>query len=244
MNTAPVIHEVDAGDFRVRGVLLQGSRRSLVWDALTHPDDMAPFARACADAPPIVVYSHADWDHIQGTSAFASPLIIAQRAAVKRFQTEAPAALSELRGADPGKWDAVRLLPPDITFERSLDLDLGGVTVSLRALPGHTPDAIVALVPELDLLLAGDTVELPCPCVPRGCDLDGWIDELERWRADTRVRTVIPSHGPCGGTEVIKRTLAYLDGLRRSRPLPLSPDAAPFYVSTHRDNLRNCNLSR
>ena len=244
MHTDPVIHEVDAGDFRVRSVLLQGSRHRLVWDTLTHPDDMAPFARACADAPPIVVYSHADWDHIQGTTAFASPLIIAQRAAVKRFQTEAPAALSELRDANPGKWDAVRLLAPDITFERSLDIDLGCVTVSLRALPGHTPDAIVAFVPEMNLLLAGDTVELPCPCVPRGCDLDGWIAELERLRADTRIRTVIPSHGPCGGTEVIERTAAYLDGLRRRRPLPLPPDAAPFYVSTHLDNLHNCNLSR
>ncbi len=243
MHTGPVIHEVDAGDFRVRSVLLQGSRRRLVWDTLTHPDDMVPFARACADAPPIVVYSHADWDHIQGTGAFGSPLIIAQRASVKRFQTEAPAALSELRDANPGKWDAVRLLTPDITFEHSLDLDLGGVSVSLRALPGHTPDAVVAFVPELNLLLAGDTVELPCPCVPRGCDLDGWIAELERWRADTRVRTVIPSHGPCGGTEVIERTAAYLDGLRRRRPRPLPPEAAPFYVSTHLDNLRNCNLS-
>ena len=239
-----IIHEVDAGEFRVRSALIRGARHHLVWDTLTHPDDMAAFAGICEGSPCLVVYSHADWDHIQGTSAFASPLIIAHRESVKRFQTDAPAALADMRAAHPGRWDAVRLMAPDITFDGSLDLDLGGVTVCLRPLPGHTPDSAVAFVPELNLLLAGDTVELPCPCVPRGCDLEAWMEELERWRSDPRVRTVIPSHGPCGDGEVIAQTIAYLDGLRRGSPPTPPADAPPFYAATHLENLRNCIPSR
>jgi glyoxylase-like metal-dependent hydrolase (beta-lactamase superfamily II) len=240
MHQNPVIHEIDAGEFRVRSVLVRGARHTLVWDTLTHPADMTEFAGICAGGPCLVAYSHADWDHILGTAAFASPLIVAHRASVKRFQTDVPATLVELRTTQPGRWDGVSLLAPDMTFEGRLDLDLGGVTVSLWPLPGHTPDSVVAFVPELNLLLAGDAVELPCPCVPEGCDLDGWIGQLELWRSDPRVRTVVPSHGPCGDAEVIARTIAYLDGLRRGTPPPLPADASPFYAATHRDNLRNC----
>jgi glyoxylase-like metal-dependent hydrolase (beta-lactamase superfamily II) len=244
MHQNPVIHEVDAGEFRVRSVLVRGARRTLVWDTLTHPADMAGFAAICDGSPCLVAYSHADWDHILGTAALPSPLIIAHRASVKRFQTEAPSTLAELRAAHPGRWDNVSLMIPDMTFDGRLELDLGGLTVSLRTLPGHTEDSVVAFVPEMNLLLAGDAVELPCPCVPEGCDLDGWIEGLERWRTDARVCTVVPSHGPCGDREVIARTMAYLDGLRRGTPEPLPDGASPFYVATHRDNLRNCNPVR
>lgn len=243
MPTAPLIHEADAGDFSVRSVLIKGSRLCLVWDTLTHPRDMQAFARACQGRPCLVAYSHADWDHIQGTTALPSPVIVAHDESVKRFEGEAQASLSELRARDPLAWADVRLMPPDVTFASRLDLHLGEVTVQLHALPGHTADSIVAFVPETGLLLAGDTVELPCPCVPAGCGLDGWIRQLDEWRAHPGVRTVIPSHGPCGGTEILEDTLAYLRGLRRGRPVPIPADASPFYAATHRDNLRNCNIT-
>ena len=243
MQNAPLIHEVDAGDFSVRSVLIQGSRLCLVWDTLTHPRDMQAFAEACQGRPCLVVYSHADWDHIQGTAALSSPVIVAHGESVKRFEGEVQATLSELRARDPQTWADVRLMPPNMTFATRLDLHLGGVTVELHALPGHTADSIVAFVPETGLLLAGDTVELPCPCVPAGCDLDAWMRELEGWRTHPGLRTVIPSHGPCGGAEIIADTLAYLRGLRLGRPVPIPAEAPPFYMATHRDNLRNCNMT-
>ncbi len=238
-----VIHEVDAGSFSVRSIMLQGSRSCLVWDTLTHPRDMAAFAEACRGSNCLAAYSHADWDHVQGTAGLASPLIVGHAESVKRFAGEAQSTLDELRTANPEAWADVLLIPPDITFDCRLDLHLGGLTVELHALTGHTPDSIVAFVPELRLLLAGDTVELPCPCVPPDCDLDGWISALEGWRSHPGVETVIPSHGPCGGREIISGTLAYLQALAGGRPQPIPGDASAFYVSTHRDNLRNCNIT-
>ena len=243
MRHDPLIHEVDAGDFSVRSVLIQGSRLCLVWDTLTHPRDMRIFDEACAGRPCLVVYSHADWDHIQGTAALATPLIVAQTRSVKRFESEAPSTLADLLARDPYAWEGVTLIPPDVTFDSRLDLHLGDITVELHALAGHTEDSIVAFAPAMGLLLAGDTVELPCPCVPTGCDLDGWIQGLEGWRTHPGLRTVIPSHGPCGGPELLEETASYLRALRRGRPAPIPADASPFYAATHLDNLRNCNIT-
>lgn len=243
MSHASTIHEIDAGDFCVRSVLIHGEKFSLVWDTLTRPADMAGLAAACADRQCLVVYSHADWDHVQGTAAFGDPVVIGHKECARRFQVEAPQTLAELQSGEPGKWDEVRLIPPDITFTRSLGLDLGGLAISLHDLPGHTPDSIVAFIPDMQLLLAGDAVELPCPCVPVGCDLDAWIRGLERWRDHAGVRTILPSHGPTGGKEILERAVAYLDGLRQGIPLPMPDDASPFYAQTHAANLKNCNLS-
>lgn len=242
MSHASTIHEIDTGDFSVRSVLVQGKKFCLVFDTLTHPRDMAGFADACGNQPCFVVYSHADWDHIQGTAALGNALVIGHRECAPRFLGEARQTLAEFQAREPDKWAAVRLIPPDITFDRHLDLDLGGLAVSLHALPGHTPDSIVAFIPGMELLLAGDTVELPCPCVPAGCDLDNWIRGLVRWHEHDGVHTIIPSHGPSGGKEILDSAIDYLTRLRQGNPQPLPEDASPMYVKTHEDNLKNCNL--
>ncbi len=240
MSYASTIHEVETEDFSVRALLIRGRRFSLVWDTLTHPRDMAVFAGSCADQPCFVVYSHADWDHVHGTAALGTPLVIAHRACLERFQGEAQSTLAAMQSREPEKWSGITLVPPVITFDRHLDLDLGDISVSLHALPGHSPDSIVAFIPNLKLLLVGDAVELPCPTIPAGCNLDAWIRSLQRWREHKGVRTVIPSHGPTGGKEILDATLEYLQGVRDGTPPKLSADATTFYQSVHRDNLRNC----
>ncbi len=237
------IHEVDTGEFSVRGILIKGRRFSLVWDTLTHPRDMTNFAQACGQQQCFVVYSHADWDHIQGTTALDSRLVIGHRECLRRFETEVPQTLARLQAREPGKWDDVCLVPPDLTFDRHLDLNLGDVHVGLHPLPGHSPDSIVAFIPAMKLLLAGDAVELPCPSVPPGCDLQAWIRRLEGWRDHPGVRRVLPSHGPSGNTDLLDATIAYLQGLRQGKPRPMPHDMTPFYARMHHDNLRNLGLA-
>jgi glyoxylase-like metal-dependent hydrolase (beta-lactamase superfamily II) len=243
MNQISAIHEVHTPEFSVRGVLITGRRFSLVWDTLTHPRDMADFAKACGQRPCFVVYSHADWDHIQGTAGLGSRLVIGHRECLRRFETEAPRILACMQSSEPGKWDDVTLVPPDITFDRHLDLELGDMRVGLHPLPGHTPDSIVAFIPSMKLLLAGDAAELPCPSVPPGCDLKAWIRGLEGWRDHPGVRTVLPAHGPSGNTDILGTTIAYLRGLHQGTPLPMPLDMPPFYVRTHQENLRNVGLT-
>ena len=242
-NRRILLTEVDFPDYLVRGAVIFGTKAVVIWDTLTHPDDMQPLLPLLDDRRCIVVYSHADWDHVWGTAALSPPglSVVGHRLCRRRFADDVPATLAQRRRDEPGTWDGVGLVPPNRVFDEEMDLDLGEVTLELRALPGHTPDSIVGLIPEHRLLMMGDTVETPLPCVPPDCRLDRWQDELERWLADPRVATVIPAHGPWGGKEIIRRTLGYLEALRTGRPGPDLGALNPFYRRTHADNLKHCS---
>ena len=230
--------ETEVEAFDVRAAVLVGAERAVVWDTLAHPSQMAPVGSLVGDLPVTVVYSHADWDHAWGTCGIADvESVVAQRSAATRFGTDVPAELEARLRADPEAWRTVHLLPPTTTFADELTLDLGGVTLRLHTLPGHTPDCIVGFVPEWGVLLAGDTVETPLPVVNDGGTVGAWVEGLERWRDDEAVTSVIPAHGRTGGRELIEETVAYLRSLLDGTVM--DPGAVPaFYRKTHEDNVR------
>lgn len=234
--------EIRFPDYIVRGGLLLSEKTAVIWDGLSHPGDMLALLPLIAGRQVTVIYSHADWDHIWGTAALAGAglTVIGHRLCRQRFDEDVPLTLRERRLAEPGLWEAVHLVPPDIVFDREYSLDLGGFSLELRALPGHTPDSVVGLVPEYGLLFMGDTVETPLPCLAPDCPLQEWLAGLEFWLHDPRVRIVIPAHGPWGGKEIISRNIAYLRDLADGRPRLDTDDLSPFYRQTHLDNLRNC----
>ena len=252
----PGLHllETEVEAFDVRAVVLVGTERAVVWDTLAHPEQMAPVPAVVGRLPVTVVYSHADWDHVWGTCALelggsaAVPAgvqeVVACAATAARFEGEVQADLGRRRSdAPPGALDDVRLVPPSRSFAGSLAVGLGGATLHLHPLPGHTPDCLVGLVPEWGVLLAGDTVETPLPVVNDGAAVPAWIAGLERWAADARVTSVVPSHGRLGGRALIEETAAYLRSLLEGRTpaeaaAPGSaPPLTPFDASTHARNL-------
>jgi len=236
-----MLQEIQLEEFDVRSALVVGDHRALIWDTLSHPRDMAPYLPLLEEKEPVVVYSHADWDHVWGTVGLGldpPPLVIGHQVCSRRFADDVPPTLARKQHDEPGVWDEVRLMPPTMSFSHELTLDLGGVEVLLRSLPGHTPDCLVAFEPDAGILLMGDTVETPFPVVPPDSPLPEWISELERWRHDERVRTVIPAHGPIGSREIIDRTIEYLSCLLAGHA-PLVPDElTDFYRETHQANLR------
>lgn len=241
LNEQILFTEVQHPDYLVRGAALLGGAATAIWDTLTHPDDMQALLPLVGNRLPIVVYSHADWDHIWGTAAFpaAPQVVVGHRLCRRRFDDDVPATLQRRKREEAGRWDAVRLVPPNRIFDDTLVLDLGGLTLELHSLPGHTPDSIVGLVVEHGLLLMGDAVETPLPCVPAGCPLNSWLAALGGWLADSRVETVVPAHGPWGGKEIIEQTMTYLQGLQAGRRIPGIAALSPFYRRTHRENLGN-----
>jgi hypothetical protein len=74
--------------------------------------------------------------------------------------------------------------------------------------------------------------------VPPASPLIAWISELNRWAADGRVRTVVPAHGPMGGRDLLRQTVAYLEGLRSGTPIEPQGPLSAFYRETHQQNLR------
>ncbi|HSW27861.1 MAG TPA: MBL fold metallo-hydrolase [Longimicrobiales bacterium] len=253
----PGLHllEAEVEDFDVRAAVLVGTERAVVWDTLAHPAQMEGVRRIVAAAggvagrsaavgrsaeaslPLTVVYSHADWDHAWGTCALGDVEdVVAHAWSERRFRSDVPEELRRRQAEEPGLWDAVRLVPPTVLFERTHTLDLGGATLELHALPGHTPDCSVCFVPEWGVLLAGDTVETPLPVVNEARAVAEWAQALERWRDDARVATVVPAHGPVGGRELVEHTLRYLRGLAAGGDLADLSALSPFYRETHRRN--------
>lgn len=232
------IVERDLGDFRVRGAVLTHGDRAVVFDTLAHPADMAPVARLLEGRVVEVVYSHADWDHCWGTAGLGPvSAVVAQREAARRFREDLPRELADRR-RDDRDYEDVLLVPPDVTFQRRIDLFLDGVLVELHALPGHTADSIVAFVPEWGVLLAGDAVETPLPVVNQRGLVEGWAQHLEIWAADPRVTLVVPSHGRIGGRELLEETRCYLSGLVAGCPeVRGRAEGEPFYRDAHARNL-------
>ena len=232
--------EVALGEYDVRGVLLVGDARAVVWDTLSHPRDMAGWRPLIGGRDLVVVYSHADWDHVWGTAGLPlerATVVMGHRACQARFTADVPRTLRERWQAEPGPWDEVVLIAPDTVFDLETTVDLGSMTLELRHLPGHTPDTIVGFVPQRGLLLMGDTAETPFPVVPSDSPLTAWIGGLERWRRDPRVRTVVPAHGPIGGVEILQRNISYLRALLDGRLLPVTEPLTEFYRKTHEANM-------
>jgi len=221
----------------VRGAVLVGMRRSAVWDTLCRPADMQPVIPLVAGHPLAIVYSHSDWDHCWGTAGLPPGDIIAHAAARGRFAGDTRETLARMRAENPSTWEGVTLQPPGITFTGMLSLDLGGLTLELHSLPGHTPDSLVAFIPETGLLLGGDVLEDPFPFLTSPDFLTGWINGLERWAADPRVKAIAPAHGRFSDTSLIRLNLAYLRALERGED-SMPPTADPAYRAVHIENVR------
>jgi glyoxylase-like metal-dependent hydrolase (beta-lactamase superfamily II) len=233
--------EVALGEYDVRGVLLVGDTRAVVWDTLSHPRDMACWLSLIGGRDLVVVYSHADWDHVWGTAGLPldrAAIVMGHRACQARFTVDVPRTLRERQLAEPGAWDEVMLIAPDTVFDVETTVDLRSMTLELHHLPGHTPDTIVGFVPEQGLLLMGDTAETPFPVVPTDSPLSVWVEGLEHWERDPRVRTVVPAHGPVGGVDILQRNIHYLRALLEGRPPLVTEPLTDFYRTTHEANLR------
>lgn len=230
-------------EYAVRGALILGDNQAVVWDTLSRPRDMTAFLPFLADRELVIVYSHADWDHVWGTAGlpYHGVRIVAHDRTRARFGTDVPVVLAEKQAAEPRRWDSVVLVAPTESFDRERSIALGGLTLHLHHLPGHTPDCIVGFIPERGVLLAGDTVETPCPVVPADSPLSEWIAELRRWADNSHVRTVVPAHGPVGGREVLRNTIAYLESIANGTPIEPQGPLTDFYRETHRQNLRWSN---
>ncbi|MGH7597769.1 MAG: MBL fold metallo-hydrolase [bacterium] len=239
-----LLTEVSLDDFDVRGAVIIGDNYTVVWDSLSHPRDMQPVLPLLEQKYWVLVYTHADWDHIWGTAALPDhgKTIIAHWLSIARFEEEAPGELREKQIVQPGAWDDVVLAPPTLTIEDEFELTLGNISVHLHYLPGHTLDCIVGFIPEWGILLAGDTVETPLPVINADSPIEKWIAGLQKWENDTRVQHVIPAHGRIGGRELLRQNIDYLQNLRAGIPPDVPDDLDDFYRETHEKNMRYANF--
>ena len=234
------IVDVTLPEYSVRGAVIIGENVAIVWDTLSHPNDMAGIESIIGDKPYHVVYSHADWDHIWGTAGLAGERlsIIGQTHCLERFSLGVPETLKKMQQEQPNQWDAVKLIAPTQTFEEQLKIDLGGVTLELYHLPGHTPDCIVGWLPEWGIMLGGDVMETPLPVIEEDSSVIAWLETLQQWADNETLIRTIPAHGTIEGRVCLDRSIDYLQKLVGDSDMPLSDDWDDFYRDTHIKNLK------
>jgi glyoxylase-like metal-dependent hydrolase (beta-lactamase superfamily II) len=254
-----LLTEVSLDDFDVRGAVIIGDNYTVVWDSLSHPRDLQPVLPLLEQKDWVLVYTHADWDHIWGTAGLPfkslslsgpsfqgladhdKPIIAHINSSVR--YAEAHVELRDKQKAQPGVWDEVILVPSTLPIlEDEMELTLGNISVHLHHLPGHTLDCIVGFISEWGILLAGDTVETPLPVINADSPIEKWIAGLQKWERDARVQHVIPAHGKIGGRELLRQNIDYLQNLLTGIPPAIPDDLDDFYRETHEKNLWYVNF--
>jgi glyoxylase-like metal-dependent hydrolase (beta-lactamase superfamily II) len=234
------IVDITLPEYSVRGVVIVGDKQVVVWDTLSHPNDMAGIESIIGDKPYHVVYSHADWDHIWGTAGLTGqPLsIIGQTHCLERFNLDVPKTLTKMQQDQPNQWDDVELIPPTQTFDKQMTLDLGGITLELHHLPGHTQECIVGWLPELGILLGGDVIETPLPVIEDDSPVEDWLNSLKQWADNDKLMRTIPAHGTIEGRVCLDNTINYLQKLLGDSDFPIPDNLDDFYRDTHTKNLK------
>lgn len=236
--------ETDLGDFKVRCGIIHGTNWNVVWDTLADPQELQNIPEMISGKNTVIIYSHADWDHVFGTAAFEGSykLIIAHHTCRDRFLTELPDKLEHLGSKDPEKRSRIKLLPPDLTFSEKLILDLGDRNLELVHLPGHTKDSIVGYIPQEGILLAGDAVENPFPTITDCNLIDNWIENLEKMQLLDGLKMVIPAHGEPAGVDLLQKNITYLKNVKQGRSIEDTSALNEFYNSVHKTNMKLCGF--
>jgi len=199
-------------------------RYVVVCDTMLCPEDAAAMMRmvqgALTSRELLVVNSHADWDHVWGNRYFTgehTAPIIAHEHSLARWQSEeSRKGLEDYQQRYP-VFRSVALVPPTITFQHSLTIHGGDLSIELIPAPGHHLDHVAAWIPQLRLLLAFDAAEMPFPIIEDAAAVPLMFSTLESFVAMQPER-VLCSHGKTTSPELVKENLAYLrEAERRCR---------------------------
>ncbi len=117
--------------------------------------------------------------------------------------------------------DGVTLGSPDVVYDGTCELDLGGRVVRLRPTGrGHTKGDQVVTVPDAGVMFTGDLVETRQFSIfpwfpPYDTDVSGvgWIAVMRRLIGEN-LRVVVPGHGDIGGPQLLADVRDYLEELR------------------------------
>ncbi|MFD5566109.1 MBL fold metallo-hydrolase [Kitasatospora griseola] len=222
----PTLREIAAGVYAFEqlpggwclnnaGLIVDDGRSVLIDTAATEARARqlrAEVERIAPDGPDLVVNTHFHGDHVFGNAVFPSRATVIAHEGTRADIAEAGLGL---RGIWPDvDWGDTGLRLPDLTFRDRLVLRTGRLTVELLQVgPAHTPDDVVAWVPERGVLFTGDVAwSGVTPYVLMG-SIEGSLRALDRLLA-LEPQIVVPGHGPVGGPEVLHATAAYLRWLR------------------------------
>lgn len=163
-----------------------------------------------------VINTHVHPDHTLGNAAFreTGARFVGHANLPQAFANNTAFFLDNFRAELDGATSAAVLVSPDLLVEDTLDLDLGGRTLQLTALPtAHTAQDVTVYDPKTRTLWLGLLFVERIPALDGS--LHGWIGVLKELR-NTEAAVVIPGNGPLPAPwpAALTAQLGYLEQLR------------------------------
>jgi len=184
--------------------------------------------------------------------------IIAHSDAAEEIENRGPQGLERLKAILKERVEGSEVIPIDQTFEESMTLDLGGISVDLLHLgPAHSAGDITVHVPSENVVIAGDIAfhQRMLPVFPETNTaewLETWINAFTPLAQDA---IIVPGHGdPTNFEQVDTYTRGYLEYLREKVAALLEEggtladayniDQAPYMFLETADELAGKNAGR
>src|SRR5689334_1240429 len=163
-----------------------------------------------------VINTHYHLDHTGGNAVFAEAgaTILAHRNARTWLHTEN----LKFFGANPKPEDKARveaLALPDVVYSDAVDLYLGSRLIQVRYMLGHTGGDSVVIVPDANVIMAGDLVwqhHLPNLI---DASTQPWIQSLDKLIAEHPSATFVSGHGDLATAGDVRDFHDYLITLRK-----------------------------
>lgn len=229
----------------VNAGFVRGDLRTLIVDSGPTAQAAATilgYAEAAAPGNVIVaVNTERHLDHVAGNGVLrARGLDVYGHPTVRRSDAELARDVEEYCGCVPDEdrrargegripFAGTRIANPNLEIAREQEIDLGGVSVSVLLVPGHTTANLALWVASERVLFTGDSVVSDyAPNLTSGGPDDWrlWLTALDRLHA-LRAEVLVPGHGRvlCGRGEIdaeIARVRACLSTAACGRPRPPS----------------------
>ena len=219
------------------GYLVVGNERACVIDTMNGYNDLYQAVRKLTDKPLTVVNTHGHPDHIFGNIYFEEAYMN-------------PADLDLARGfiEDPEfvRWcqEKGAAMPPFREIHEGDVIDLGGRTLEVFSLPGHTLGGILLLLREDRILFTGDSVNHHLWMQLDGClSLRDYVKELDRIMfLEERADIILHGHAQdaddisllrcmrdgiqeiCDGKTADDRPYQWFDGVDLQHPFSCDPE--------------------
>lgn len=162
-----------------------------------------------------VINTHYHADHTQGTYLFPGARVVSHTLCKQYLDSKGREGLREakLQNQELGE---VRIILPDFIFEdEDLTIHLGGKTIKISHMPGHTKDLVGVYVTNNRILFASDNM-MPVPTIFDG-DYDDLVGTYQRM-IEMAPDTVVQGHGEVilrgEIRNVISDNLSYLETIK------------------------------